>query len=173
MSLLNSQIAKFFTRKAAFKVSLFVVASFLQVTVKAWDVDMSRRKKDLEKYRAPASVAAEKQDKEWLQNIFQSTETAQEIVIMNTEKGFVPDTLKLKRGKTYRIHVVNVNSEEKNTSFVMDAFSEHHGTFFGVPKTFEINPKTDGIFSFLCPETAKQGKIIVYPDESTRKPASE
>ncbi|MFN7729636.1 MAG: cupredoxin domain-containing protein [Bdellovibrio sp.] len=155
------------------KVLLFVMASFLHVSVKAWDVDMSRRKTDLQKFRGPASLEADKKDKAWLDGLFQTMEPAQEIVILNTEKGFVPETLKLKRGKTYKIHVVNVNDQAKNTSFVLDAFSEHHGTFFGQQKSFEISPKTDGIFSFICPETAKQGRLIVYPEDSGRKPASE
>lgn len=171
----NSPITKFFTKKTAAKFVLFAVASFLQVTVKAWDVDLTRRKGDLQKFRGPATVEAEKKDKAWLDSLFQPIEgVSQEIVILNTEKGFVPDTLKLKRGKTYKIHVVNVNDKEKNTSFVLDAFSEHHGTFFGQPKSFEISPKTDGVFSFLCPETSKQGRIIVYPEaETERKPASQ
>ncbi len=169
MSSQNSLIAKFFI-----KFTLFTMATFLHVTVKAWDVDMSRRKGDLQKFRGPASVEEEKKDKEWLSGLFQPMEAAQEVVILNTATGFVPETVKLKKGKTYKIHVVNVNSAEKNTSFVLDAFSEHHGTFFGTPKSFELNPKTDGVFAFQCPETAKQGRIIVYPDsESDRKPASE
>lgn len=177
MNSLNSPIAKRFTKTSFAKFALFFIASFLQVSVKAWEVDMSRREKDLDKFRGPASVEAEKKDKTWLQGLFQATpnfENEQEIVILNTDKGFVPETLKLKKGKSYKIHVVNVNEKEKNTSFVLDAFSEHHGTYFGQLKTFELSPKTDGVFSFLCPETSKQGRIIVIPDgDSGRKPASE
>lgn len=177
MNLQNSLVAKLFTKQFGSKFALFFVASFLQVTVKAWDVDLSRREQDLDKFRGPASVKAEKEDKKWLQGLFKAPnlENEQEIVILNTDKGFVPETLKLKKGKSYKIHIVNVNEKEKNTSFVLDAFSEHHGTFFGQMKTFEINPKTDGVFSFLCPETSKQGRIIVIPDAggSERKPASE
>lgn len=170
----NPTTSKFFTNMKTKQLALFVIASFLHVSVKAWDVDMSRRKSDLQKFRGPASVEAEKKDKAWLDGLFQPLEAAQEIVILNTDKGFVPETLKLKRGKTYKIHVVNVNEKEKNTSFVLDAFSEHHGTFFGQKKTFEINPKTDGVFSFICPETAKQGRLIVYPEDGQgRQPASE
>jgi len=155
------------------KLFLFLIASFLHVSVKAWDVDMSRRKGDLQKFRGPASVADEKKDQKWLEGLFHAPEAAQEFVILNTEKGFVPETLTLKRGKSYKIHVVNVNEKQKNTSFVLDAFSEHHGTYFGQTKTFEIAPRTDGIFSFICPETAKQGRLIVYPDgEGSRLPAS-
>jgi hypothetical protein len=44
-------------------------------------------------------------------------------------------------------------------------------TYFGREKSFNISPKADGIFSFQCPETAQQGRIIVTGDEG-RKPAS-
>lgn len=93
---------------------------------------------------------------------------------MNTEKGFVPAQVRLKKGGNYRIHVVNVNNKEKNVSFVLDAFSEHHNTVFGEQKTFHVTPKTDGIFSYQCPETAVQGKFIIYSDAATpdRMPAS-
>jgi len=178
VSLPNSPNAKFFTKKAFFRVFVFLIASTLQVTVKAWDLDMSRRKGDLQKFRGPASEQAEKKDKEWLETLFQpASAPMQEVVILNTEKGFIPENVRLKKGGVYKILVVNVNSSEKNTSFVLDAFSEHHGTYFGQPKSFDLSPKTDGVFSFLCPETSKQGRIIVYTDDHStaepRKPASE
>ena len=66
-----------------------------------------------------------------------------------------------------------MNEKEKNVSFILDAFSEHHGTFYGQPKEFNIIPKAEGIFSFQCPETAKQGKIVVTgAEDASRKPAS-
>lgn len=154
---------------------IFMMTSFLQVSVKAWDVDLSRRKSDLQKFRGPASVQAEQKDQAWVDSLFQASPVGQEIVILLTEKGFVPESIRLQKGQTYKIHVVNVNDKEKNTSFVLDSFSETHGTFFGQTKTFQISPKTDGIFSYVCPETAKQGRLIVYSNDSAngRKPASE
>ncbi|MEZ0391202.1 MAG: cupredoxin domain-containing protein [Pseudobdellovibrionaceae bacterium] len=137
---------------------------------------MSRRKKDLKSMRLPASIVdvQKKPEDEMAANFFKSVEPTQEIVIMNTDNGFVPGTVHLKKGQNYKIFVVNVNDKEKNTSFVLDAFSEHHATYFGQQKSFSISPKADGIFSFQCPETAKQGRIIVFSDEMdmTRKPAS-
>lgn len=166
-----SQIARHCT-----KIGLFLLVSVVQVKVKAWDVDLSRRKADLQKLngRGPTSVdGKQKEETGIMGNIFQSMEPTQELVILNTEKGFVPDTVRLKKGQNYKIHVVNVNDKEKNTSFILDAFSEHHGTFFGQPKTFEVSPKVEGIFSFQCPETAKQGRIVVTPEADGRKPAGE
>lgn len=169
MSLLSSLRAMNYT-----KIIAFFMAFFVQVTVKAWDVDMSRRQKDLQKtQRGPASLLMEEKKPEKLvETFFDSMGPSQEIVILNTDKGFVPENVKLKKGNNYKIHIVNVNDKEKNVSFILDAFSEHHGTFYGQPKSFSINPKTEGIFSFQCPETAKQGRFIIYSDEN-RKPASE
>lgn len=148
----------------------------------AWEVDFSRRQVDFSRVqnedRLPASIR-EDQSVSPLTSVFESVGPSQDIVIMNTDKGFIPATIHLKKGNSYRIHVVNVNNKEKNISFVLDAFSEHHNTVFGEQKTFSVTPKMDGIFSYQCPETAVQGKFIVSSDESSsgpvvtsRKPAS-
>lgn len=171
MSLLSFKTVKSFTR-----LGLFAMAFFAQVSVRAWEVDMSRRTKDLKTMRAPASIVdtPQKMESSMASQFLHSADPTQEIVIMNTDKGFVPGTIHLKKGQNYKIFVVNVNDKEKNTSFVLDAFSEHHGVYFGQQKSFSISPKTDGIFSFQCPETAKQGRIIVISDEMnpSRLPAS-
>jgi len=159
------------------RVSLFLAVSFMHVSVKAWEVDMSRRSSDLQKMKKSGPTIVDmnnsQTEKSMFSGIFTALDPAQEIVILNTEKGFVPETLRLKAGQSYKIHVVNVNENAKNVSFVFDAFSEHHGTFFGQPKTFVISPKIEGIFSFQCPETAKQGRVVVAPVAETRRPASE
>lgn len=155
-----------------------ILAGFLLLssTAYAWEVDFSRRQVQFNKVknedRLPASVQ-EDQSVNILSKVFDTVEPTQDIVIMNTDKGFVPDQVRLKKGGNYRIHVVNVNNKEKNVSFVLDAFSEHHNTVFGEQKTFHVTPKTDGIFSYQCPETAVQGKFIIYSDAGAdRKPAS-
>ena len=170
MNLLNFKTVKSFTR-----ITLFILAFFAQVSVRAWEVDMTRRTKDLKTMRLPASITdQQKGDESLVSNFFQSTDPTQEIVIINTEKGFIPETVHLKKGQNYKIIIVNVNDKEKNTSFVLDAFSEHHATYFGQHKSFSISPKADGIYSYQCPETAQQGKIIVFSDDMNpnRKPAS-
>ncbi len=171
MSFVNSKTVKICTS--------LVTALLITSVANAWEVDFSRRQVDFNKVtnedRLPASIK-EDQSVSILSGVFDSVEPTQDIVIMNTEKGFVPDTVRLKKGNNYRIHVVNVNGKEKNVSFVLDAFSEHHNTVFGEEKTFSVMPKTDGIFSYQCPETAVQGKFIIYSDANSvpggRKPAS-
>ncbi|WP_413582464.1 cupredoxin domain-containing protein [Bdellovibrio sp. HCB288] len=169
-----------FVNSKTVKICTSLVTAFLITSVaNAWEVDFSRRQVDFNKVtnedRLPASIK-EDQSVSILGKVFDSVEPAQDIVIMNTDKGFVPETVRLKKGNSYRIHVVNVNGKEKNVSFVLDAFSEHHNTVFGEQKTFNVMPKTDGIFSYQCPETAVQGKFIIYSDTNSapggRKPAS-
>jgi hypothetical protein len=142
----------------------------------AWEVDMSRRQLDFNRIsdqnRMPASET--KDDTQTLfGQIFDSVEPTQDIVILNTEKGFVPETIRVRKGNSYRIHVVNLNQKEKNISFVLDAFSEHHNTVFGQERVFNLNPKVDGVFSYQSPETGVQGRVIVISNpDSTRTPAA-
>ena len=175
MNWLNSLIEKLFINGS--RALIFAAFFFGQVTVKAWEVDMSRREKDLNKIDkqgpVPLDFSNKVDTKGILGGVFQSLEPTQEVVILNTEKGFIPETVRLKKDRNYKVVIVNVNEKEKNTSFILDAFSEHHGTFFGQPKTFDVSPKVEGIFSFQCPETAKQGRIVVSPEAETRKPAAE
>ncbi len=150
----------------------------------AWEVDFSRRQKDLKSLSSARSPASEEvqilnpsmvaEPPKLLEDAFKSTGPMQEIVILNTDKGFVPETVRLRKDGSYKITIVNVNEKEKNTSFVLDAFSEHHGTYFGAVKSFELMPKTSGIFSFVCPETAAQGRLVIFgSDSNDRLPASE
>lgn len=166
MSSVNSKIAKSFT-----KIALLVSVAFPAF---AWEVDFSRRQTEFNKIqnndRLPASVSDEK-PMTFVTEIFTGSEPTQDVVIMNTESGFIPETLRLKKGGNYKFHIVNVNQKEKNVSFILDAFSEHHNTIFGEEKSFSLSPKTDGVFSYQCPETSVQGKIIIF-SEGERKPAS-
>lgn len=112
-------------------------------------------------------------DKGLLDVLFDKGEPVQEIVILNTEKGFVPSTVRVRKDGRYKISVVNVNEKEKNVSFILDGFSEHHATYFGKVKTFLLEPKKDGVFSFQSPETGTEGKLVVFaPQITVRTPAS-
>lgn len=106
--------------------------------------------------------------------IFDAGEPVQEIVILNTDKGFVPNTIRVRKNSRYKITVVNVNEKEKNVSFILDGFSEHHATYFAKVKSFALQPNKEGVFSFQSPETAAEGKLVVYnPPITVRTPASE
>lgn len=131
--------------------------------------------------REPASVPtavtelvpAKTETKGIFDTLFDAGEPVQDIVIMQTEKGFVPATVRVRKNGRYKIHVVNVNEKEKNVSFILDGFSEHHATYYGKIKTFELEPKKEGAFSFQSPETSAEGKLVVFnPEISIRTPAA-
>lgn len=163
--------------KIVLNCTKILVTLLIAPAAMAWQVDLSRRQVDFNRVknqdRLPASVQ-EEQSVQIFSKVFETSEPTQDVVIMNTDKGFVPETVRLRKGGNYRVHVVNVNNKEKNVSFVLDAFSEHHNTVFGEQKTFYVTPKTDGIFSYQCPETAVQGKFIIFSEgaSSDRMPAS-
>lgn len=168
------------------KAFLFSLFFFVQVKVHAeWNIDLSRRQTDftrIENQRMPAttnmdttSASSGKNDAdilEALKKVVNPVEPSQEIVILQTEKGFVPEMIHLKKGDVYKVHVVNLNLKEKNVSFVMDAFSQTHNTVYGLIKTFTIQPKIEGVYSFQSPETGFLGKVVITPD-TVRKIASE
>lgn len=142
-----------------------------------WKIDLSRRQKAVREEdmkRSPASVSAESvvvsEEKGFIENLFTSGEPEQEIVILNTEKGFVPSTVRVRKGGKYLVHVVNVNEKEKNVSFVLDAFSEHHATYYGKVQSFRIEPKREGIYSFQSPETSLEGRMIVINPQGSGAP---
>lgn len=131
-----------------------------------WTIDLSRRQKDLERLDRDALLAKEKKQNP-IDQVLENEQPKEEVVIANTDKGFVPNMIRLKKDQTYQVTVVNVNKARKNVSFMLDAFQEHHGTFFGDVVTFTVRPQKEGLFSYYCPEAEYTGKVLVYnPDEN-------
>lgn len=190
MSLWDFKIANNCTRKICFsgsKPALILFGILVCLRSFAWEIDFSRRQVDFKRIsdsnRAPASVdgpvslmPAEQEVPlmSFLGGQPSFAESSSDVVVLNTENGFIPAQLHLRKGKNYTIHVVNTHPREKNLSIVMDEFTVKEATLFGVEKSFSISPKVDGIFSFQCPETGKEGKIVVYSGDgaSVRTPAS-
>lgn len=159
------------------RIIFLIVVITPQVSLADWKVDFSRRTDSVraEDLRAPASVEPKKEPG-MFEFLFEGGDPIQEVVVLNTEKGFIPSTLRVREGLTYKINVVNVNEASRNVSFVLDSFSEHHATYYGKIKTFHIKPAKEGVFSFICPETSAKGKLVVYPASQApevRFPASE
>lgn len=186
MSTPTTTRAKLFTNIIAAAV---LILTALPQAHADWTVDFSRRQKETRSQdlrepasmgempvAVPASVGAPVQAQQkpgFFESLFQSGEIAQEIVVLNTEKGFIPSTIRVKKGLNYQIHIVNVNDKEKNVSFVLDSFSEHHATYYGKIKTFQIHPQKEGVYKFVSPETSAQGKLVVIPGgPDNRVPAS-
>jgi FtsP/CotA-like multicopper oxidase with cupredoxin domain len=187
----NFKTVKNYT-KSFLRGFLFAFFYFAQVKVSAFEIDLSRRMPASN----PAPTVSEVPSKASSKNLFATqpefatrqndsellsalkkamlpTDPSNEIVILNTETGFIPAKVQLRKGEAYKIHVVNLNMREKNTSFLMDAFTQSHNTVFGVQKSFNVEPQVEGIFSFQCPETGIQGQVVVVQDPpESRKPAS-
>lgn len=180
-----------FNLKAFFPVSLISGALlFSQAALADWSIDLSRRTQQMRKQELNRSPAAVKRydgegaknvnvnenenvdglplieegerDRSFVDRIFDPGEPTQDIVILNTARGFVPNTIRIRKDGRYMVHVVNVNEKEKNVSFILDGFSEHHATFFGKVKTFKLEPRKEGVYSFMSPETAVEGRFIVF-----------
>jgi plastocyanin len=129
-----------------------------------WNVDFSRRSDQMRsKVMLPSERSENQEEKGVFDKIFETSVPMQEIVIINTEQGFVPSTVRVREGAQYRLVIVNVNEKAKNVSFVLDSFSEHHATFYGKMKSFHISPKKEGVYTFVSPETSAQGRLVVHP----------
>ena len=162
----NFKTARFFT-----KFFLFLFCSFAHIEVKAFDVDFSRRTKEIKRsFRGPANVNDNSEtttDSSTTESFFQSVDPSQDIVIALTENGFIPSKFSVRKNQRYNLHIVNLNPQQKNASFILDAFSEHHGIYFSNLVKIEIRPKVEGPFSFESPEVGKKGLLIVLPESAS------
>jgi hypothetical protein len=159
--------------KSCIKALVIFVLLSTSVAEAGWKVDLSHRQKSArdQEIKQEATAPSAKEDKSLFDSMFTSEEPMQEVVILNTEKGFVPSTVRMKKDGKYLVHVVNVNEKEKNVSFVLDAFSEHHGTYYGKVQTFKLEPKREGIYSFQSPETSIEGRLIVVSPTGAAAPS--
>lgn len=158
------------------------LVSFVSLAQAEWKIDFSRRQKDMisTEKRLPSY---EQPEKTLLEQVTEREAPTEDLVIMNTEKGLVPARVFLKPNQRYRMHVVNINQANRNLSFMMDDFSQHHGTYFGEHVSFEIEPRREGLYEFRCPETGAVGQVVVNSEQpqiespleslKLRQPASE
>lgn len=168
MSLPTFTLVKKYT-KPILTIALFV---FIATSVNAWELDLSRRQKTVRKKENEVITTKTGAEADFIEKVF-SAEPMQEVVILNTESGFIPSTVRLKKEGKYTVHVVNVNEKEKNVSFIMDQFGEHHGTYYGKKVSFRLNPKKEGIYAYQCPETNAEGRLVVVGvGPEMRKPAA-
>lgn len=178
MNSVNSKSVKSFT-KQFMKGFLFAFFFFGQVKINAQEAEIAPPQTESRivaptqsMIARPSGPSVKQKNDELAQAIrraVQPTEPTKEIVILNTEAGFVPKQVRVKKGEAYKVHVVNLNMREKNVSFLMDSFSQSHNTIFGVKKTFNIEPQVEGVYSYQCPETGVQGQLIVVKDAAIEK----
>ena len=165
------------------KYLALIIASFFSLSAQAdWKIDFSRRTDELVELEKQREIYKEEK-KSILDMVTDRQGPRQDLVIIHTAEGYQPQKVNVRRGQRYRVHVVNIDKDNKNVSFMLDAYSQHHGTYFGEEVVFEIEPRKEGLFDFLCPETGSRGQMVVYatdtPIESPlesirlRNPASE
>jgi Cupredoxin-like domain len=173
--------------RTAKALSYLIITLSPYVAQAEWNVDFTRRQSQMTNAKPmdiaadPAVSVAKPVESNIFDRVFNTVVPAQEIVILNTDQGFIPSTVRVKEGAQYRIVVVNINEKSRNVSFVLDSFSEHHATFYGKVKSFYINPKKEGVYTFMSPETSAQGRLVVHPSQGpansmssdVRSPASE
>jgi hypothetical protein len=169
-------------------IVIILLSSIFLAQANAWEVDFSRRAKD----RMPAQAQGDsvpapkpmdnspqplpsKNLDSFVKRAPISNADRQEFVILNTPHGFIPSQVRLRKGLHYLVHVVNVNENKKNISFMLDAFNQHYATFYGEIKTFNLDPDKEGIYDFQCPETSTSGKLVVFGPGSASpvEPSSE
>ncbi len=184
MNSVNFKIAKSFTRSFLFGFFFFVQVKVhaeakpeikAEITVPQTEAKVTTPTSAV--ITKPTETGSKQKDDEILQAIrkaVQPVEPTKEIVILNTETGFIPEKIRVKKGEAYKVHVVNLNMKEKNVSFLMDSFTQSHNTIFGIKKTFNIEPQIEGVYSFQCPETGLQGQLVVVKEaDSKHKLASD
>jgi len=164
----------------AVMVLFVVLAVFDLSSARAWEVDLSRRRQNVFQTDGRGMASTKPTDVDSFDGVLSKVAgnvERQEFVILNTPSGFVPNSVRVKRGNHYLVHVVNVNEDKKNVSFMLDAFAQNHATYYGKIKTFNLDPNKDGVFVFNCPETSAEGRLIVFSGSnsgaSIRTPASE
>ena len=140
------------------------IALFSESTF-AFEIDLSRRRQDINALPIKARVGERSpaSERPTIRKVIGSSSPEETVVILNTETGFVPETVQLQVGQRYHIHVVNVNDKKKNLSFIASEFNQHHATYFGKVKNFKVEPTRDGIFHYECPETGDEGRLVVTP----------
>lgn len=158
--------------KTTYLISVLICSLLALETVHGWEIDLSRRRKEVQKKIDENESKKENADTNFFSGLLGQSTPAQEIVILNTEKGFIPQSIRVRVGAKYTIHVVNVNEKEKNLSFISDAFSQYLATYYGKVKSFDIEPKKDGVFAFQCPETSLEGRIVVLPEAQKNRTVS-
>jgi hypothetical protein len=155
--------------------SIFIIVLLMLIAQSgnAWDVDFSRRQKNPGTFTSPSESATTESSTFMVKSAHQDKDVGvrQEVVILNTQKGFIPAQVRLVKGQHYKMHIVNVNEEKKNVSFIMDGFDQHYATYYGQIKTFNLDPDKEGVFEFECPETTYMGKAVVFGTGKLSQPA--
>jgi cobalt-zinc-cadmium efflux system membrane fusion protein len=91
----------------------------------------------------------------------QEAEGVQAATVRVTDKGFSPDTIKLKRGIPARVTFVREVEATCGTEVVIQEFNIKRDLPFKEPVVVEFVPSKRGVFGFTCGMGMLRGKIVV------------
>lgn len=78
-----------------------------------------------------------------------------------TQRGFEPETLRLRRGVRARITFLRTTDQTCATEIVLRDFGIRRELPLNQPVVITLTPNTRGEFSFTCGMTMMRGKLIV------------
>ena len=85
----------------------------------------------------------------------------QNVRISLTEKGYQPETFRLKRGVPARVTFIRKTEDECGREIVIPAYNIRRERPLNQPVTVSIMPRKAGSFSFMCGMDMLRGKVIV------------
>lgn len=85
----------------------------------------------------------------------------QKLTVRVTQRGFEPETLRLRRGVQARITFLRTTDQTCATEIVLPDFGIGRSLPLNQPVVITLTPKTKGEFSFTCGMNMMRGKLIV------------
>jgi plastocyanin domain-containing protein len=90
-----------------------------------------------------------------------ATQKTQNIRINLTEKGYQPESFRLRKGVRARITFIRKTEDECGKEVVFPAFNIRRTLPLNEPVTIIFTPRKAGTFSFVCGMDMLHGKLIV------------
>lgn len=85
----------------------------------------------------------------------------QNVRISLTERGYQPETFRLKKGIPARITFIRKTEDDCGKEVVIPAYNIKRDLPLNQPVTIRFTPRKAGSFSFICGMDMLRGKIIV------------
>jgi len=89
------------------------------------------------------------------------TKKVQSVRISLTERGYQPETFRLKKGVPARVTFIRKTEDECGREIVIPAYNIRRELPLNQPVTVSFTPKKAGSFNFMCGMDMLRGKLIV------------